>query len=222
MGARFQRWLGLRLAKLIRDAESERERRVLSKLANSPKNLRVKSPLRVVNAGHISIGSDVSLGPGCLLTAIRRYPGRVFSDMPTDIQPQEFNPSIVIGDRVSATGYLTVSAAESVTIADDVILASYIFISDNSHGRSRVDIPYKDQPLTDILPVLIGKGCWISEHVVVMPGVSIGEYSIIGANSVVTSDIPSRSIAVGAPARVVKVWSDSESDWISPARSSRS
>jgi acetyltransferase-like isoleucine patch superfamily enzyme len=208
--------MGLKLAAAVRVADAELDRRQLPKFGNSPQNLHIESPSRIVNARHIRVGNDVSLGPGCMLTAIRRYPGKFLSGVPDDTPIQEFDPSIVIGDRVSATGYLTVSAVQSVTIADDVIFASHIFVSDNSHGRSRVDIPYKYQPLTDIAPVKIGTGCWISEHVVLMPGVSIGEFSIVGANSVVTSDIPPRSIALGAPARVVKVWSEDASDWVAP------
>ena len=74
-------------------------------------------------------------------------------------------------------------------------------------------------------PELIGEygrraetmGCdsiWIGEHVVIMSGVDIGEMSIIGANSVVTKSIPPRSIAVGAPAKVIRKWDDSKGGWV--------
>jgi lipopolysaccharide O-acetyltransferase len=56
---------------------------------------------------------------------------------------------------------------------------------------------------------------WIGEHVVILPGVRIGEYSVIGANSVVTESVPARSVAVGAPARVVRRWSDERGSWVS-------
>lgn len=65
-----------------------------------------------------------------------------------------------------------------------------------------------------IAPIKIGRGCWIGQNVVVMPGVTIGEMSIIGANSVVTSNIPERSIAMGTPARVMKRWDEQKKDWV--------
>jgi lipopolysaccharide O-acetyltransferase len=61
--------------------------------------------------------------------------------------------------------------------------------------------------------VEIGRGCWIGQNVVILPSVKIGEMSIIGANSVVTQSIPERSIAVGAPARVIKQWDDKNREW---------
>lgn len=214
MKKKFMLWLGGKLATMVRVAELERETRELGVFANKPVNLRVQSPSRIINAGFITIGDNVSLGPGCMLNAIRRYPGRFLSDVPAEVEVVNYQPSIKIGDRVSATGYLTISAVKSVVIEDDVIIASSVFIGDNSHGRSRVDIAFKYQPLEDIAPIRICRGCWIAEHAVIMPGVTIGEYSIIGANSVVSTDIPPRSIAVGAPAKVVKTWSESESGWV--------
>lgn len=216
MQSKLVRWFGLKLATLIHNAESERERLTLTKFANQPKNLLIESPSRIINGGYITVGNNVSLGPGCMLNAIRRYPGRFLTGVPDDVEVQSYNPMIQIGNRVSATGYLTVSAVESVTIEDDVIIASFVFIGDHSHGRSRTDIAYKYQPLEDISPVKISRGCWIGEHVVIMPGVTIGDFSIIGANSVVSADIPPRSIAVGSPTKIIKVWSESRSGWVAP------
>jgi acetyltransferase-like isoleucine patch superfamily enzyme len=63
-------------------------------------------------------------------------------------------------------------------------------------------------------PIVIKRGCWIGQNVVILPGVTIGELSIIGANSVVTRDVPARSIAVGAPARVIKSWDATARRWV--------
>ena len=73
-----------------------------------------------------------------------------------------------------------------------------------------------DMLVDAVLPVSIGRGCWIGEHVVIMPGVTIGEFSIVGANSVISTDIPPRSIAVGSPGKVVKTWSEKDSQWVNP------
>ena len=62
----------------------------------------------------------------------------------------------------------------------------------------------RDQGLARIEPVRVDDGAWLGQGVVVLPGVTIGARSVIGANSVVTSDIPERCIAVGAPAKVIR------------------
>ena len=210
---KWKRAVAIRLGVLIRNVAGEIDRRTLPVFANGPRNLHFESPRRISNPGQIWIGDDVSLGPGCMLNPSRRYPGPFMQGGPK-VEPQEFSGEIHIGDRVSATGYLTIGAASKVEIEDDVLMASHIFISDNQHGISRIDVPFKYQHLERIGPVRIGRGSWIGEHVVIMSGVTIGAMSIIGANSVVTRDIPPRSIAVGSPARVIKRWDDGTDGWI--------
>lgn len=210
---RMREWLALRVAMLARAGQDAADRRTLPRFANVPRNLHFESPRRIINAGHISIGDDVSLGPGCMLNALRRYPGPFMRGAP-EVEQQTFEPSIALGNRVSATGYLTVGAVKSVIIEDDALLASHIFISDNLHGMGRVDVPYKYQPLDRIAPVVIGRGSWIGEHVVILPGVTIGEMCVVGAGSVVTKSLPPRTVAVGSPARVIKQWSDDKGGWV--------
>lgn len=216
---RLLRRLAVRLGILLRSVEGEIDSATLPAFANRPSQLRIASPRQILNASCIRIGDHVSLGPGCLLNAIRRYPGAFMSGGP-ETEPQQYDPAIVIGSRVSATGHLTIGAADSVTIEDDVLIAGHVFISDNQHGIGSVDVPFKYQPLERIAPVRIGRGTWLGEHVVVLAGVTIGEMCIIGANSVVTRSIPPRSIAVGAPARVVRRWDEGTRAWQPAARES--
>ena len=72
---------------------------------------------------------------------------------------------------------------------------------------------YGSQPLYGD-DITIGKYSWIGERTVICPGVKIGDWSIIGAGSVVTKSIPSYCIAIGNPARVIKKWSFKEHKWI--------
>jgi acetyltransferase-like isoleucine patch superfamily enzyme len=69
------------------------------------------------------------------------------------------------------------------------------------------------QGITDIAPVFIGRHTWLGQNVVVLPGVAIGQHCIIGANSVVNSSIPDYSVAVGAPARVIKRYNRDTNQW---------
>jgi len=105
---------------------------------------------------------------------------------------------------VSVAGACVISAVRSVVLEDDVLLARNVYISDHSHRFTSTDKPVLAQGLDKIRPVLIRKGAWLGQNVVVCPGVTIGIGAVIGANSVVTEDVSDFSIAVGAPARVVR------------------
>ena len=93
-------------------------------------------------------------------------------------------------------------------------MATNVFIVDCSHGYDKMGIPYARQGHSKIAPVIIRRGCWIGQNVVILQGVVIGEFSIIGANSVVTTNIPERCIAIGSPAKPIKIWSDDKQQWI--------
>ena len=189
----------------------------LPKFANTPKNLKIELPRRLlIDPGSVFIGHDVWLGPGTLLVTMKRYPtpSMRHPHNPPSFR-QVFDPRIRIGNRVTSTGNLTVSALQEITIEDDVLFASNVFICDGLHGYENANEPYKFQKMCRIAPITIKRGSWIGQNVVILPGVTIGELSIIGANSVVTKSVPDRCIAVGAPARVIKQWDEGRRKWIS-------
>lgn len=187
----------------------------LPTFANEPKDLCIELPRRISHAERMWIGDNVNIGPGSLLVAQTRYP-EGFMQHPDRPRPvQQFEPTIMIGDRVTSTGNLTLDAMQRITIGDDVMFAANVIVMDGLHGFHTANEPYKYQPMWRIAPVTIGRGCWIAQNVVIMPGVTIGEQSIIGANSVVTESIPDRCIAFGNPARVVKRWSVDKQCWMS-------
>lgn len=87
-----------------------------------------------------------------------------------------------------------------------------MFITDNNHGMNPESIiPYKNQDIT-CAKVKIGRGCWIGERCIILPGAEIGDKCIIGAGNIVTGMIPPYSITVGIPARVIKSWNGKE--WV--------
>ena len=115
---------------------------------------------------------------------------------------------------MTATANLQVAAQRKITIEDDVMFASNVHINDGFHGYDNANIPYKLQKISNIAPIKIKMGCWIGQNVVVFPGVTIGKLCVIGANSVVTKNIPDRSIAVGNPAAIIKTWNKEKQIWI--------
>lgn len=112
-------------------------------------------------------------------------------------------------------GFTALAYAEgSITVGDDVLMASNVMITNENHGIDpESEIPYMDQPLS-CKDVAIGDGCWIGENVGILPGVTIGKKCIIGAGSIVTKSVPDYSIAVGNPAKVIKQYDFSKHDWV--------
>jgi len=187
----------------------------LPQFATTPRNLTIQLPRTICMPECIRMGDDVWLGPGCLLCPTPGFPSKPLwpDDRPVTFS-QRFDPKIVIGNRVTATGSLTLGAHEQIIIEDDVMFAANVHLTDGLHGFEHAEEPYKYQPIFRIAPITIKRGCWIGQNVVIMPGVTIGELCIIGANSVVTKSSPARSIAVGAPARVIKSWDEKERHWV--------
>lgn len=183
------------------------------RFATKPKDLTIKPPRMIRGADRISMGDGIFIGPHSEIRAIkeggpqRRRPGE-------PEWTESFDPKISIGHRVWATRGVHIAAYREIVIESDVLIAANVFISDALHGYVTANTPYMYQPRGRIRPVRIEYGCWIGQNVVVMPGVTIGRLSIIGANSVVTRNIPARCIAVGAPARVIKRWDDREGRWL--------
>lgn len=92
----------------------------------------------------------------------------------------------------------------SITIEDDVMLGSGVHIYIHNHRFDRLDVPLIDQGYYPDQSVLLKKGCWLGANVIVLPGVTIGQNSVIGAGSVVSKDIPDGVVAAGVPATVLK------------------
>ena len=119
----------------------------------------------------------------------------------------KFNPQIIIGNNVSINPDCHIAAINRIEIHDGVLMASRVFITDHFHGkinREELLVSPQKRILFAKGTVIIKKNAWLGEGVAVMPGVTIGENSVIGANAVVTKDIPDNSIAVGIPVKVIK------------------
>ena len=154
----------------------------------------------------ISIGNHTWFGQG---TTILVLPAYQFAD-----GKQGLDSMLTIGNNVSSTENCRITCAGNIQIDDDVLMAPDVFITDHNHGMDPTKQGgYSPQPLI-VKDVHICEGVWLGQRVCVLPGVTIGAHSIIGANSVVTPDIPAYSIAVGSPARVVKTWDKEKNTWM--------
>ena len=106
-----------------------------------------------------------------------------------------------------------ITAIRDVVIEDQVLTANNVYISDNLHSYENINVPVMHQPVRFKKPVMIGRGSWIGENVCII-GASVGRNCVIGANAVVTRDIPDYSVAVGAPAVVISQYDQSSQKWV--------
>jgi acetyltransferase-like isoleucine patch superfamily enzyme len=141
--------------------------------------------LEAFDDGRLQIGANTLLEPHVWITA--PAPGRV-----------------VIGAGSFLNVGVMVAAVELVEIGSHCMLANGCFVTDGSHRFDDPDKPVPWQGFTTKGPTRIGDNVWLGANVVVTSGVTIGERSVVGANSVVTHDIPPFSIAAGAPAKVLR------------------
>ncbi len=171
----------------------------INKLKNSLKevgeNFYIDQGFNFIGANNIRIGDNFSMGKFGKIQAWVTY-GK-----------SSYNPSIVIGNNVSIMEMCHISCINYIQIGDGCLLGTNVFITDNYHGqtdKSDCNLPPIRKELYTKGPVIICENVWIGRNVCVMPNVTIGEGAIIGANSVVTHDIPAFCVAAGTPARVIK------------------
>ena len=141
--------------------------------------------LEAFAAGRLEVGEGTLLEPHVWITA--PAPARV---------------------RIGAGCFLNlgvmVAALELVEIGDHCMLANGCVVTDADHRYDDPRLPVPWQGFTTKGPTRIGDNVWCGAHVVVTSGVTIGERCVVGANSMVTGDLPPFSLAAGAPARVVR------------------
>lgn len=113
-----------------------------------------------------------------------------------------FGSKVSIGDN-SGIG-VNCELHGEVNIGNNVLMAPECIFYTVNHEFSKVDVPIGTQGDSNMEPINVGNDVWFGRRVMVMPGVSIGDHSIVAAGSVVTRDVPPYSIVGGAPARVIK------------------
>lgn len=152
-------------------------------------------PLFIRGGRYISIGQNVCVGRRGVLAAWDRYMGKMFS------------PEIVLMEGVSIGEDCHITAICRIEIHENVLIGKKVTITDNSHGRvdeESLKIPPRDRELVTKGGVIIEKNVWIGDKVTILPGVTVGQSSIIGANSVVTKDVPPFTVVAGCPGTVIK------------------
>lgn len=115
----------------------------------------------------------------------------------------EFSSSVELGNN-SDIGYAARLNGKCI-IGNNVIMGPEVVVYTTNHQSDSIEIPIKYQGNTEERPVVISDGCWICARCIILPGVTIGEETIVAAGSVVTKDAPPFSIIGGNPAKVIKM-----------------
>lgn len=124
----------------------------------------------------------------------------------------EAKAELIIGDGCAIGHFNEIYSTKSIIIEDKVLTADRVYISDNLHGYENTEVAVIDQPIKQVNPVRIGEGSWLGAGVCVI-GASIGKHCVIGANAVVTKDIPDFCVAVGIPAKIIKRYNFDTKSW---------
>lgn len=163
----------------------------------------IRFPFDIRGKKYIQISKGFTTGSGCRVEAY----------------PLDNRKVLLFGENFQMNDYVHITAMKNVVIGNNVLFASKIYISDCSHGSYNGDEndsnPYmipKDRPLFS-KAVFIQDNVWLGEFVSVLPGVTIGKGTIVGANSVVSKSLPPYVIAVGSPAKPIKKYNFESQRW---------
>ena len=156
----------------------------------------IKPFLNFSHPEYIKIGNYVNVGNSCRITVSTDFAGvKTQSTTKTKIN---------IGNHVDIGNDTFISANNDIKIGNHVIMAPYVFITDHDHGFYQTDKNLHQQPLTQNGHVSIGDNVFLGTKCSILKNVSIGQHSVVGANSVVTQNVPAFSIVAGNPAKIIK------------------
>ena len=172
---RLALWFGRRLAVRHRHVQADRTCRISPEARICPRK------------GRIDIGAQTAIAPGVMVQ------GNVTIGQQCTVQA--YTMLVGYGEAGDAQG--------TIRIGDGVRIAPMVMMIAADHVFADAHRPIREQGMAPA-PITVGDDVWIAGRVNIVAGVMVGEGAVIGAGSVVTRDIPPYSVAVGAPAKVVK------------------
>lgn len=144
---------------------------------------------------YISIGENSNFQRGLYLTAWDRY------------GDEKFSPAIIIGRNCAFGAYNHITCINKIIIGNGFLSGKWVTITDNSHGDTDYESLKKSPAKRSLYTkgsVVIGDNVWVGDKATILSGVTIGDNSIIAANSVVTKDVPTYCVVAGNPAKIIR------------------
>lgn len=161
-------------------------------------NSTIMSPLRLTGMNAIYIKNNVCIHKQCWISA--------------DKLSEDIDPQIIIGEGTTIGDFNHIYAIGKIEIGKNVLTANHVYISDTQHLFENVTISIKKQGIKHLKNITISDGAWLGENVCII-GANIGKNVVVGANSVVTHDIPDYCVAVGSPAYIIKRYDFERKEW---------
>jgi acetyltransferase-like isoleucine patch superfamily enzyme len=167
------------------------------------KDVRIIRPHNRIDArGRILIGDRTIIGSNPLIAPILEYEGI------------HYDPEIRIGKDVYIGPNVYLASISGITIGDGCVLSEFVYINDASHGLNPEAGLIMKQSLVQGGSIAIGRHCFLGLRSAIMPGVTLGDHCVVGINSVVTRSFPAYSMVAGAPARLIKRYSQEHKSWV--------
>lgn len=153
----------------------------------------------------VTAGQSVYIGKHCSLKGKRHINLEDFVTVRPYAQIWSGGGTVRIGRGSEIGERCRISIANSLEIGEKVLLSPNVYITDCDHEYRNINVPVLDQGIVQRgQKVSIGEGSYIGINAVIVGNVKIGKHFVVGANSVVTKDVPDYCVAVGSPARVIK------------------
>lgn len=163
------------------------------------KKSKIVKPIRVLGKKYIYVGNDVHILDGARIEAVPKWHGKVL------------HPRLQIGDGTNIEQSCHIIAASDLFIGKNCCFSAFVYVADCSHqyipGKNALDTEL------EIKPTEIGNGVFVGIGAKILPGVKLGDGCVIGANAVVTHDIPPYCVAAGVPAKVIKKYDFEKKQW---------
>lgn len=131
----------------------------------------------------------------------------------TSYEGVDYSPEIILDDNCTVQQNIHLTCAKRVYIGKYTAIAANVTITDIHHPYEDISIPIEKQRLL-VDPVSIGSECKIYNNAIILPGTTIGKHCTIGANSVVSGNIPDYSVVVGIPGRIIKRYKGDIKEWV--------
>lgn len=164
------------------------------------KNSYVIKPMRIIGGKNIFIDKNVYIWNNARIEGVEKYLDKTYK------------PEIKFCEGSSVQQNLHLTCANRIEVGKNTAIAANVTITDIHHPYTDINIPIEQQNL-EVSEVIIGEDSKIYNNAVILPGVHIGKHVTIGANSVVTKDIPDYCVAAGSPAKVIKKYNFKTNSW---------
>lgn len=162
------------------------------------RRVRIVWPLRLVGVRHMHIGDDVTIANAAYIAVLPEF---------------GVEPRLRVGGGTRIGEFAHIVCTHDVQFGNDVLVANRVFVTDCGHAFRDVTVPVVHQGLEMGGAVSIGAGSWIGENACILSA-KIGNHCVVGANSVVTGDVPDHSVVAGAPARIIRRYCLERRAWI--------